>query len=127
MNKLKLIMAGAGIVGVVAATIWVQHTLRQIRERNQFEQQNKALKATNKALEDSLRLHREYLAKALIDTHNATELYTLTKGMTQSFQGVIKVMRDSVIVINKDRAKLEARILELEKNLERAKKKRKFL
>jgi hypothetical protein len=127
MNKLKLIIAGAGIVGVVAATIWVQNTFRKIKERNQFEQQNKALKLEKKALIDSLQLHKEYLAKALIDTKNATELYTLTKGMTASFQGVIKIMRDSVISINHDRAKLEARVLELEKDLVRAKKKRKFL
>ena len=127
MNKLKLIIAGIGVVGIVAATIWVQRSLKKIKERDAFEKQNKALTHENKVLTDSLLLHKEWLAKSLIDTRNATELYTLTKGMTASFQGVIKVMRDSVIVINKDRARLEAEVLELQKDLERAKKKRKFL
>ncbi|MBA4851364.1 hypothetical protein [Emticicia sp. BO119] len=127
MNKLKLIIAGAGIAGIVAATIWVQHAFRRLAESNQFEQQNKVLQATNKILTDSLQLHKTWLAKSLIDTRNATELYALTKGMTASFQSVIKVMRDSVISINQDRATLEAKILELEKDLDRARKKRKFL
>lgn len=127
ITKLKLIIAGIGIVGIVAATLWVQHSLRKIKERDQFAQQNKALQQTNKVLADSLLLHKEWLAKSLIDTRNATELYHLTKGMTESFQGVIKVMRDSVISINRDRARLEARALELEKDLANARKKRKFL
>jgi hypothetical protein len=126
MNRLKLIIAGAGIVGIVAATLWVQHTFKKLKERDQFEKQNKTLQHTNKVLTDSLQLHKEWLAKSLIDTQNATELYTLTKGMTASFQGVIKVMRDSVIRINNDRANLEARVLELEKDLASARKKRKF-
>ncbi|RFS16990.1 hypothetical protein [Emticicia sp. C21] len=127
MNKLKLIIAGAGILGIVAATLWLQHAFKKLKERDQFEKQNKALQQTNKVLVDSLQLHKEWLAKALIDTKNATELYTLTKGMTASFQSVIKVMRDSVISINHDRATLEARVLELEKDLVSARKKRKFL
>ena len=106
MNKLKLIIAGAGIVGIVVATLWLQHAFRKIKERDQFEKQNKALQQSNKVLVDSLLLHKEWLAKALIDTRNATELYILTKGMTTSFQSVIKVMRDSVISINQDRASL---------------------
>jgi len=126
MNRLKLIIAGAGIVGVIAVTLWVQHTFKKIKERDQFEKQNKTLQQANKTLTDSLQLHKEWLAKSLIDTRNATELYTLTKGMTASFQGVIKVMRDSVISINKDRTTLEVRILELEKDLASARKKRKF-
>ncbi|GAB3517688.1 hypothetical protein [Emticicia fontis] len=127
LNKLKLILAGIGIIGVVTATLWVQHSLKKIKEGDQFEKQNKALQATNKVLTDSLLLHKEWLAKSLIDTRNATELYTLTRGMTASFQSVIKVMRDSVISINQDRVALEARVLELEKDLTKARKKRKLL
>jgi hypothetical protein len=126
MNKLKLIITGVGIVGVIAATIWVQHAFRKIQERNAFAKENKALQQANKVLADSLRLHKEWLAKSLIDTRNATELYNLTKGMTASFQGVIRVMRDSVIRINHDRATLEARVLELEKDLAGARKKRRL-
>lgn len=126
MNRLKLIIAGAGIAGIIAVTLWAQHTFKKIKERDQFEKQNKILQQANKVLTDSLQLHKEWLAKSLIDTKNANELYTLTKGMTASFQGVIKVMRDSVIRINLDRVTLEARVLELEKDLASARKKRKF-
>jgi H+/gluconate symporter-like permease len=116
-----------GIVGVLALGWFVKSLFDKAKERDAFEKENKSLKKEKKTLADSLSLQKEWLAKALIDTKNATELYILTKGMTASFQGVIKVMRDSVIVINRDRATLEVKVLELEKDLERARKKRKFL
>lgn len=127
MNRFRLIMIGISVAGGIAGTVWVQSTFRKLKEYKALTQENKALKTEAKILKDSLLLHKEWLAKSLIDTRNATELYALTKGMTTSFQSVIAVMRDSVIRINKDRAKLEGQVLELEKDLERARKKRRFL
>ncbi|RYU93586.1 hypothetical protein [Emticicia agri] len=127
MNRLSLILTGLALAGGIAATIWVQTTFSKLKERKILVQENKLLKAERKTLQDSLQLHKTWLAKSLIDTKNATELYALTQGMATSFQSVIVVMRDSVIQINKDRATLEAKVLELRKDLERARKKRKFL
>ncbi len=124
MNRFRLIMIGISIAGGIAGTIWVQSTFRKLKEYKALTQENKALKTEAKILKDSLLLHKEWLAKSLIDTRNATELYALTKGMTTSFQSVIAVMRDSVIKINKDRVKLDAKVLELQKDLERVKKRR---
>jgi hypothetical protein len=120
-------MIGLSIAGGVAGTVWIQGTIRKLKEYKALTEQNKVLKNEAKVMKDSLQLHKEWLAKSLIDTRNATELYTLTKGMTTSFQSVIAIMRDSVIKINKDRVKLETKVLELQKDLERVKKKRKTL
>lgn len=127
MNRFRIIMIAVSVIGGIAGTIWIQNTFRKLKEYKALTQENKTLKADRKVLFDSLQLHKEWLAKSLIDTRNANELYTLTKGMTASFQSVIAVMRDSVIKINHDRVRLETRVLELQKDLENAKKKRKFL
>lgn len=127
MNRFRLIMIGLSIVGGIAGTVWVQSTFRKLKENKALTQENKAMKAEGKILHDSLQLHKEWLAKSLIDTRNATELYALTKGMTTSFQSVIAIMRDSVIKINKDRARLDAKVLELQKDLEKARRKRRVL
>jgi cell division protein FtsB len=118
---------GISVISCIAGTVWIQSTFNKLKEYKALTQENKALKTEAKTLKDSLQLHKEWLAKSLIDTRNATELYTLTKGMTTSFQSVIAVMRDSVIKINKDRVQLERRVLELQKDLEQARKKRRFL
>jgi len=127
MNKFKLILIVLGIAGVGFGGITIKDVFEKLKERRQVIKENKVLKAEVKTFNDSLKLHKEWLAKALIDTKNASELYAVTKGMTASFQGVIAVMRDSVIKINKDRAAIDAKLLECQKNLERAQKKRKFL
>ncbi|MFD2523321.1 hypothetical protein [Emticicia soli] len=127
MNKFKLISIILAIAASVAGTIWVQSTFRKLKENKALLQENKLLKAEKKTLTDSLKLHKEWLAKSLIDTRNATELHAISKGMTASFQSVVSIMRDSVIKINKDRARLDAKVLELQKELQQARKKRKFL
>lgn len=106
---------------------YVQKVFQKAKQYDAINAENATLRHEKKTLTDSLKLHKEWLSKALYETKNATELYILTKGMSVSFQSVIKQMRDSVIAINKDRAAIDAKLLECQKDLERAKKKRKFL
>lgn len=126
MNRIRQIILGVSVLATIGGTIWAQGAFRKLKDYKAVTKENKALVADKKALQDSLRIHKEWLAKSLIDTRNATELYSLSKGMTASFQSVIAVMRDSVIKINRDRSKLEARVLELQKDLEKARQKKKL-
>ena len=126
-KSIKLWGYGIGIVGAIAAFWYIKSVFKKAGERDDFAREIKAVQADKKALADTLAIHRELLAKALLDTRNANELYTIVKGTTQDFQGLIRVMRDSVIKINKDRAKLEGQVMELQKELDRAGKKRRFL
>lgn len=126
MTRIKQIILGVSILATVGGTIWAQGAFRKLKDYKTVTKENKVLTADKKALQDSLRIHKEWLAKSLIDTRNSSELYSLSKGMTASFQSVISIMRDSVIKINRDRAKLETQVLELQKDLEKAKQKRKL-
>lgn len=105
---------------------YVQKVFQKAKQYDVINAENATLKAEKKTLTDSLKLHKEWLAKSLIDTRNATELHAITKSMTTSFQSVVSIMRDSVIKINQDRVLLHAKNIELEKEVEKLKKKRRI-
>lgn len=137
-KSLKFWLSLSGAVGIAFLVWFIIATFKKASERDVFEVQNKLLKIDKQKQKDSLQyqinvfsdsieLYKTRLTKAFIEAKNKSELYSLNSSLIPSVQSVVKVMRDSVIVINKDRARLEVLILELEKDLERAKKKRRFL
>ncbi|MBA4852095.1 hypothetical protein [Emticicia sp. BO119] len=137
-KSIKFWLSLSGIASIAFFVWFIVATFKKAAERDVFEVQYKLLKIDKQKQKDSLQYHinafsdsveiyKTRLTKAFIEAKNKSELYSLNNSLIPSVQSIIKVMRDSVIVINKQRAKLEAQVLELEKDLERAKKKRKFL
>lgn len=137
-KSLKFWLIASGVVGVLAVGWYVKALFDKANERDFFAEENKALRidlkkasdslnAQVKVFRDSTELYKWQLIKTVTEAKNKSEIDAIKVSLIPSIQSVVAVMRDSVIKINKDRAALEGKVLELTKDLERAKKKRKFL